>query len=49
MTIYHLVIFRLKAEVTPQQVSELETLINSMVGKLPGMPLANTSGAVAHR
>ncbi|KAJ5902115.1 hypothetical protein N7495_002643 [Penicillium taxi] len=37
MTVYHIVLFRLKAGVTPAQVESWATLARNMVGTVPGL------------
>ncbi|KAK3712602.1 hypothetical protein LTR37_009045 [Vermiconidia calcicola] len=36
MTVYHIVLFKLKPSATKEQVSELKDAANSMVGQIPG-------------
>ncbi|OJI97260.1 hypothetical protein ASPVEDRAFT_36671 [Aspergillus versicolor CBS 583.65] len=44
MTVYHIVLFRLKQGVTPAQVQTWTTIAEGMVGKIPGLVSLKAGG-----
>ncbi|KAL4956761.1 hypothetical protein BDW69DRAFT_181325 [Aspergillus filifer] len=46
MPVYHIVLFRLKPTVTPEQITHWTTLAKNMVGKIPGLLDLKTGSAL---